>query len=379
MMSSQTLLLGLIAAFHLLGSGSLLSAQLAPRPLRVVETQRISADQESLSRLGGVGMGPRGSLLIGQPQDHSVIVVDSLGRRTFAFGRKGGGPGEFQSLTRTAWLGDSVWVYDRTSRRTTVISPQGRFVRHVLLSLNGTVPASDPNARFLQIQPLAPLGAGRMLAAATLPPNGATAAPGTWIVELTADGNVSRRIVEIPEDPCMRRSAQAQARLSACSSPSWELSAEAGRVVVAIGSATGVSGAGTYRISVWSTTGQQMWSQGRQVPLAPISSAQRDSLKMVIDSAPAAASELLSSVPLPSFHPAIVGTVAGPDGTVWVQLGARDAAGHSVWDVWSRDGALVGRVALAERTFPLSVRAGRMVAKVESAEGFQDVVTFRVQ
>ncbi len=376
---NQTMLRTLLVGFALLGAAPSISGQESPRALRAVEAVHISADQENLSRLGSVEIGPRGALVIGQPQDRSVIVVDSLGRRTFAFGRKGSGPGEFQSLTRTAWLGDSLWVYDRTSRRTTVISPQGKLIRNVSLSLNGTASASDPNSRFVQIQPLAPLRDGRMLAAATLPPNGATVTPVTWIVELTADGNVSRRVVELPEDSCMRRSAQAQVRLSACGSPQWELSAVAGRVVAAIGKASGEGGAGTYRLSVWSTTGQQLWSQVRQVPLARIASALRDSLKMAIDSAPGAAAELLRTVPLPTFHPAIVGMVVGQDGTIWVQLGVQDASGRALWDVWSRDGTVFGRVALPERTYPLSIRAGQMVAKVESADGFQDVVKFRVQ
>jgi sugar lactone lactonase YvrE len=100
---------------------------------------------------------------------------------------------------------------------------------------------------------------------------------------------------------------------------------------------------------------------------------------MAIDSAPGAAAELLRTVPLPTFHPAIVGMVVGQDGTIWVQLGVQDASGRALWDVWSRDGTVFGRVALPERTYPLSIRAGQMVAKVESADGFQDVVKFRVQ
>jgi hypothetical protein len=71
--------------------------------------------------------------------------------------------------------------------------------------------------------------------------------------------------------------------------------------------------------------------------------------------------------------------VAGADGTAWVRISARDAKGKVVWHVWGGNGVMVGRALLDDNVFPLAVSETLLIARSESADGFQDVVRYRLR
>lgn len=57
---------------------------------------------------------------------------DPAGKRLATFGRKGGGPGEFERITRLAVVrGDTVLVFDGGTARLTVVSPRATLVRSI--------------------------------------------------------------------------------------------------------------------------------------------------------------------------------------------------------------------------------------------------------
>jgi hypothetical protein len=351
------------------------AAQEAPRTLQLTEIARVSAEDENLSRLGGAALGPRGILAIGQPQDRSVILFDSLGRRIVAFGRKGGGPGEFESISRLGWLGDSLWIYDRTNRRVTLASANGKLLRAWPLTSTPALPAGDPNARFVQVYPHVLREAGGMTGSATLPPSTSGGEIESWIVALGPSGNVSRRLVRLPADPCLRKGTQIQVRLPLCASPLWEIFPGGER----IGIVTGGQAPGMYRLAVRNSAGTELWSHAAEVVLRPVAPSLRDSLRRVIEVAPPPTATLLRSAPFPRSHPPAVGLVGGEDGTAWVRLGGRDPNGKVLWDVWGANGERVGRVRLDSNLFPIAVRQGQLIAMSESADGLQDIVAFRVR
>jgi len=84
---------------------------------------------------------PDGSIVIASGVSSDVRVFSASGEHLRTTGRKGGGPGEFQSI---AWMqpmaGDSILVFDGTARRFTVLDPRAGFVRVI-----STPPDFRPN------------------------------------------------------------------------------------------------------------------------------------------------------------------------------------------------------------------------------------------
>jgi hypothetical protein len=77
-------------------------------------------------------VGPAGQIAIAQPQSSRVRVFSGVdGTEIGAVGGRGGGPGEFRSLTSLGWAGDTLWVADEWSQRVSVFGPDLGFVRSV--------------------------------------------------------------------------------------------------------------------------------------------------------------------------------------------------------------------------------------------------------
>jgi len=94
-------------------------------------------DVQGASRLGD------GTLVIANAGSNEIRFYDDRGRHTHSVGREGDAPGEYRRITKLgAGPGDSLWVYDYGTRRFTVLTAQGDFVR--VLALGATL--SAPNA-----------------------------------------------------------------------------------------------------------------------------------------------------------------------------------------------------------------------------------------
>ena len=87
---------------------------------------------QALTAVGQVVILPNGDLAVGQPQDHTVLVFNSQGRRIRAIGRKGEGPGEFKVLSGIGLLRDTLYASDDALRRVSYFTPDGRFTRSVI-------------------------------------------------------------------------------------------------------------------------------------------------------------------------------------------------------------------------------------------------------
>lgn len=101
-------------------------------------------DPKPVLDLGGADEELIAPLLAARFPDGRVVVAtegsevrwyDAAGKKLRSFGRKGGGPGEFQRITFLGILpGDTVVAFDGGSRRLTLVSPAGRLVRTVSLA-----------------------------------------------------------------------------------------------------------------------------------------------------------------------------------------------------------------------------------------------------
>lgn len=109
-------------------------------------------DSASTTAIGDVARGPAHELFrvvgVARLSDGRVAVLnagsndlrffDQRGEHLLTVGRKGDGPGEFQSAAALVHLAnDSLAVWDRSQQRVTVFSPAGDYIRTVRLDVGG--------------------------------------------------------------------------------------------------------------------------------------------------------------------------------------------------------------------------------------------------
>ena len=81
---------------------------------------------QGISDYSSVDVDASGNIYIADAAAFAVIVTDSGGRLVRTLGRKGQGPGEFQSLSALRILpGDRLAVYDRMNGRLSLFDPEG--------------------------------------------------------------------------------------------------------------------------------------------------------------------------------------------------------------------------------------------------------------
>src|SRR4051794_18935210 len=71
-----------------------------------------SASQSQLLSIGLARLGPDGRVYVLDRVDRAIRVFDPTGRLVGTIGRRGAGPGEFQSINSFGWVGDTLWVMD---------------------------------------------------------------------------------------------------------------------------------------------------------------------------------------------------------------------------------------------------------------------------
>lgn len=87
---------------------------------------------EAFGRVSGVTFMEDGSLLVVDPQQGHVVVLDPAGEFVRTFGRQGQGPGEFQSVQRATVLGSGeIALPDFGQARVHVFGPDGEYRRSV--------------------------------------------------------------------------------------------------------------------------------------------------------------------------------------------------------------------------------------------------------
>ncbi len=129
-------ILGLGAALAFAGptSGTAQQQQLPPlfdlvEDLRIVSNDAVP--QMSLTQVTGLTVLADGSIVTAHSSEFLIRVFNPNGRLALAFGRRGEGPGELQSIMRLGSVGDSIWADDFRSRNFHVFSRSGQFVGDV--------------------------------------------------------------------------------------------------------------------------------------------------------------------------------------------------------------------------------------------------------
>jgi hypothetical protein len=173
------------------------------------------------------------------------------------------------------------------------------------------------------------------------------------------------------------------------SAPTWEL-ADDGRIFFAMNS--------DFRIEVRSLDGELRGVIEKHFDRQPVTEADREVLLGFLrkiyegQGMPAAALQMIiQGVSFADYYPAFATTMAGPEGSLWVQrvLSAERAAdgddfsledlGAPEWDIFDRDGRLMGVVTLPSRFQPSRFHENRLygVLKDELDVGYAVVLEVR--
>lgn len=102
----------------------------AIRLVEVVRLGSLDGAHDAFGRVMDVALSRSGRIVVADDQNHNVVVFGPSGRYVGTMGRKGQGPGEFESPWKVAVdAQDSVFVWDASLARISVFSPDLRFRR----------------------------------------------------------------------------------------------------------------------------------------------------------------------------------------------------------------------------------------------------------
>jgi hypothetical protein len=354
-----------------------------------VEESRIDATTADLSRASYLLVARNGDILVGQTEDGHIKVFGQDGSIS-TIGRSGGGPGEFNRLTRIGWLGDSLWTLDPGLMRISLFGPDYEFVRSYP-SPGGNPAAADgtePYSTFLQA--VLPEGQHRVLVSTRT----GMERPG-WLAAVDSGENAYARVDAAgshpqllainPIDPCWRNwkvgtAGSAGMKLPYCEarlSTDWDGTVSLGFVDAQ--PATGDSA--SYRVTVIGPAGDTTVVKDFFYTPIPVNQAMIDSAharRAAIDSQSNPA--FLANRPeitYPASLPPVKRLVLGRDATVWIEL--EDNAAPHTWQVLDPHGEEVGRVTLPEAFRLMTADRDRIWGLERDADDLESIVTYRLQ
>ncbi|WP_310569501.1 hypothetical protein [Gemmatimonas sp.] len=160
---------------------------------------------EDFSEVNGGRVNGRGDIALTLRQDFQVRIYDTSGRRIAAIGRRGSGPGEFQTPQVQGWNADTVWIYDFGLRRHSFFTRTGQLVRVTPLETaqrQVRVINEGSEARLVDFSPSARRADGSLLGAGTIlrTSGGARSARELVVASYSTDGT-ARKLASLEADP----------------------------------------------------------------------------------------------------------------------------------------------------------------------------------
>ncbi len=356
--------------------------------LTLIEERRIDANTADLSGVGYLLVAENGDIIVTQSQDKLLKVFRPDGSTT-TMGRSGGGPGEFDRLTRAGWLGDSIWVLDPGLSRISIFGPDYAFARSFRSPETGLNP--DPSASYsVYVQAVLPGGDVRGLI--SLHP-GTTPPP--WLADLDSASKPSVRLTPTGEpvvrlavdqpDRCfiswtIGASGSGALRLPYCAeriSTGWEATVP----LVFVDQEAVIGDSGSYRVTVIAPDGDTTFA--RSYPYRPIAVTQA-----MMDSARARQAERDAMSPpstyqgrpeitFPASLPPIRKVLLGRDGTVWLE--EEDNAPQHRWVALAPGGEQVASVELPPNVTLRAADRDRLWTLERDADDLESIVVFRLE
>ncbi|HET7583666.1 MAG TPA: 6-bladed beta-propeller [Gemmatimonadaceae bacterium] len=314
----------------------------APR-MRVVQELAIpSTDVAPFTRPYAFARDRRGNLWVTELEEHTVYVFDSTGRFLGRHGRRGRGPGEFETPAFMGMLGDSVWVSDEGLRRVVWFGFDGKHLH--------TEPWSSPMHPPLMpgaIRAVFSDGTGAALAqvfAQSLGDGSVTALP---LFHLSPDGAVLDTLATLSDhhSTLMLRSADRQTFTGQPFGGSDTAAAfpDGSGIVVVTMVLDHESGTVPVKVSRMSPDGVVRWTRTLELGATPVRGAEVDSAVSDIAAsfrgygASYTESDVRKVLFVPRFHWPVDGLLASADGSVLMKRSIPEH-GQRVWLVLDPQG-----------------------------------------
>jgi hypothetical protein len=289
-----------------------------------------------------------GAIVVADEGSFQLNIFDSSGGRRRTVGRRGGGPGEFQTISSIfTGAGDSIWTWDMRLHRLTVFTSQGDYARSLVLA--PTQPGYQP-------RPVAILG-NRILLAQVRSYSPSEGEQGVkrdsaTLALLQPDGTVEREFGHVPASEVFVRSDGGSVSVSDLPfgadaifgggaatwfaadsrSPALQLRDPTGRVVRTLG--TG------FQTPV--VTPQQI-KAAREQRTRHLDDPRLHAMRQNVE-------QMFRSLPRDLRLPAMNGAVLGDDGSVWIAKHPRMPGEPVEWTVFDTAGAPRGRLVLPHNT-----------------------------
>ena len=304
---------------------------------------------------------------------------DPAGRKIRSFGRKGGGPGEFERITFVGILpGDTVVAFDAGARRLTLVGPAGRLARTVSLAnpARRSVAGLLPRGGFLAGSPGS---SGADMQSGVMRDTTRWLAIGPGGDSLSAVGRFAgtERNIQV---------TRANGQISSMNISGVPF----GRVgyVGVDDSVVVVASADRYEIRRYSRSGKLLLVASRPFKTESPTAADVD---RIISSGIAtlppgqegAADRIRQSIrdtPLPKIKPPYDGMVVRSNGEIWVRdfigQGRPDRTGR--WTVFDRSGVWITTVDTPAGVEPLAIALDVLLGIWNDADGVPHVRVFRI-
>lgn len=314
-----------------------LSWTIAPEP-RVLIGGASPDPRAQLVRVTGAAVRSDGRIVVADGGASEVRLFEPDGTPMAAFGREGGGPGEFAGMSFFHLLPrDSAVVYDRRNRRLTVVTPAMELGRTVQ-------PGDDGSAGISSVVAMLPSGRAVALGAAGF---GGTPTTGVYdgagpVVLLGPAGEVGDTLGVFPNRSSYIRFGEGSINILRVPFGA-ETSFAAGDDRVHIGTAK------MFEILSFSADAELVRILRVEAPPRPVTD---EDLRRFIEDAAAAAPEqaraglrtMYGEVPLPERMPAYGDLIEDAAGNLWVERYRTPSEGPTTWMVFAPDGRPLGTV-----------------------------------
>ncbi len=295
---------------------------------------------------GGVRLHD-GGVAIANGGTGEIRLFDASGEHRATFGRSGGGPGEFRTLTLLARRpGDTLVVYDAGQRRVSVLHPESGIVREQSLP-------SDAGRVVVVLPDGGMIGSGS--AGGLLQPTDGLVRPQAQLRLLSADGALIRALDEYASN---ESGVSVSGQRAIIRTPPFARRT----VFAAFGNGYVVADQAQPELRLFGRDGalERIVRIGTEVQ--PVTRAHLDAhLERVLASAPADGRASIragfEAMQLPSHLPAFGEVRVGHDSTIWVADHPEPGTERSQWTVLGSDGHALARVALPDRAVLLDVGA----------------------
>lgn len=351
---------------------------------RLTRNLRIDAGEQDLSPVSWLTVSPNGTIVVNQGQDGLVRFFDARGAHLGPFGRKGQGPGEFETASGSGWIGDTLWVGDINTRRFTLVSPDRKLLRTVPWFTAATITGTLPGMAVADISSVFARGLGvdgSQLLSTNMKNEGVPRGTPSPVPMVRADrtGRLDRLIGLRPAVDCYASTAIGRggfmtAVIPFCAGVLEDVSPDGGRYATAL---VEPSGRANYRVTVMRTSGDTAFSRSYPYQTVPLPRERFDSvIARRTARGQAEAIALWRGMKPPALYPPLAGVVLGRDETAWLEEYTVD--GNRRWVVLDARGEAIARV-----TVPRAVRI--MVASREAVwgtetdeDGLQHIVRYSI-